>query len=145
MRRRRSRSRLPRLFPLGLAALVAISGCAPAASPDPVLVSLAADALSATRAAELGTGLRDDERMFATTASALLGDMEEKVADIAREVGLYRPADATDASYRAELLRASDDALDAIHAAVAGRGGAEAELKEVADRLEDLEAQGSGS
>lgn len=142
---RRSRRRLRGAIPLAAAVLIAASGCAPLPSPDPALVTLTGDALSATRSAELGTGLRDDGRMFATTAHALLGDMEQKISDVAREAGLHQPADATDAEYRTELLSATDEALDAMHAASAGREGAEKLLRDAADRLEDLQEQGGGS
>jgi hypothetical protein len=138
----RMRGRSWGAIPLAIAVVLAVSGCAPAPSPDPALVSLASDALSATRSAQLGTGQRDDGRMFPTTAHALLTDMEENIADVTREAGLHQPADATDASYRAELLKASGDALDAMHAASAGDPGAEEALKKAADRLEALQKQG---
>ena len=70
--------------------------------------------------------------------------MEDKLADVTREAGLHQPADATDAEYRAELLSAANEALDAMHAASAGRAGAETLLKDAADRLEDLATQESG-
>ncbi|QIG38659.1 hypothetical protein G5T42_03470 [Microbacterium sp. 4R-513] len=142
---RRSSSRSQGLVAVCAAIVIALSACAPTPSPDPALVSLTADALSATRSAQLGTGLRDDGRMFSTTTHALLGDMEQKIADVAREAGLHAPADATDAAYRDELLKATDDALDAMHAASAGKDDGEARLDAAADRLEDLEKQGGGS
>ena len=141
---RRARGRSRGIL-LGIAVALVLTGCAPVPTPDPALVTLTSDALSATRSAQLGTGLRDHGRMFATTAHALLTDMEQQVADVTREAGLHQPADATDASYRAELLKASGDALDAMHAASAGQEGAEAALHAAAERLAALEKEGSGS
>ena len=44
-----------------------------------------------------------------------------------------------------ELLKASGDALDAMHAASARQEGAEAALHAAAERLAALEKEGSGS
>ncbi|MEU1971590.1 hypothetical protein ABZ477_08030 [Microbacterium sp. NPDC019599] len=138
MNRRRSPA-TARGIPLLLAAGLLLAGCAPTPSPDPALVALSADALSATRSAELGTGLREDGRMFTTTARALLGDMEQKLADALREAELHRPADAEDAAYRDELIAATLEALDAVQAAVAEQPGALDELDAAAEQLEGLE------
>lgn len=123
-------------------AAVILAGCAPAPSPDPALVALQEQALSLTRSAQLGTELRGDARMFGTTTLALLSDMETKLADVTRETSLHRPADATDAAYREELLDATLEALDAVQAAAADRPDAEEELDAAAQRLDDLGAGG---
>ena len=125
---------------LGAGAVLALilTGCAPTPSPDPALVALQEQALSLTRSAQLGTQQRDDRRMFATTAQMVLSEMETKLADVTREASLHRPADATDAAYRKELLAASLDALDAVQDASANRPHAQDELGEAAERLDRL-------
>ena len=139
MSRRRSPSRSRRAPILGGAIIVALlSGCAPAASPDPQLIALQEQALSLTRSAQLGEDLEGDGRMFATTTRALLSGMEQKLADVTREAALHQPVDAVDAAYRDELLDASLAALDAVQAADAGDPGAADELAAAAERLDRL-------
>ncbi|MFH8252259.1 hypothetical protein ACH3VR_17975 [Microbacterium sp. B2969] len=142
MRRRHARGRCRSALAGGLLVVLAVSGCAPTPSPDPALVSLSQDALSYTRSAILGVDQEKDGLMFRTTATALLGDMETKLADLTREVALHRPADAEDAAYRTELLDASMASLDAVQAAVRGGSGAEARLERAADRLAELGSAG---
>ena len=139
MSRRRSPSRSRRAPILGGAIIVALlSGCAPAASPDPQLIALQEQALSLTRSAQLGEDLEGDGRMFATTTRALLSGMEQKLADVTREAALHQPVDAVDAAYRDELLDASLAALDAVQAADAGDPRAEDQLAAAAERLDRL-------
>lgn len=145
MVRRRSSSRLPGGVLLGAAALFMLSGCAAPASPDPALVALAEEALSVTRSAALGIDLREGGDMYATTTHALLGDMQEKLADVAREASVFAPSDPSDAAYRRDLLEASAEAMDAMHAADAGAADAGSLLDDSADRLEVLVATGGGS
>jgi hypothetical protein len=83
--------------------------------------------------------------MYATTTHALLGDMQEKLADVAREASVFAPSDPSDDAYRRDLLEASAEAMDAMHAADAGAADAGSLLDDSAERLEVLVATGGGS
>ncbi|WP_345801431.1 hypothetical protein AAIB33_18530 [Microbacterium sp. AZCO] len=138
MSRRRSPSRTRTALAGGLLAALLLAGCAPTPSPDPALVKLSQSALSYTRSALLGVDQQNDGRIFSTTTTALLGDMEAKLGDLTREVALHRPADAEDAAYRTDLLDASLASLDAVQAAARGVSDAEHRLEDAADTLEKL-------
>ncbi|WP_243075526.1 hypothetical protein [Microbacterium sp. SS28] len=125
----------------GVLLIALLTSCAPAPSPDPALVALAGEALSATRSAQLGEDQRADGRMFGTTTRALLGDMERKLADVVHKADLHRPIDARDAAYRGDLLAASQDAIDAVQAAAAGLPEAGDELDAAAEQLARLDEQ----
>jgi len=125
----------------GLLLLVAsLTACDP--GPDPALSSAVGDALSAARTAQLGLGLDADGRILPTTQRVVLGDMAEALADAARELELEQTPDPVDAAYRADALRATRAAVDALHAAQAGDADAADALADAADALAGLEARG---
>ena len=136
-------ARRARIAALLLAVTLAPAGCAPAAVPDPALVSMAADALSASASARLGIGLDQESRIFATTFAALLDDMAANLADTERELVLAPTPTPADAEYRAAALDATRDALEAVHAAQQGHvDDARDELEAAVAELDALEGVG---
>lgn len=134
--RKGSRSR--RASGSGAAALLAavlLVGCTPATQPDPALRALAGDALSATRAAELGIRLAGEDRILVTTERALLDDMAEDLADTARELQLYQPATAVDGELRLSLLEVTRGAGEAVHRAQQGGADTADELQKLGREL----------
>jgi hypothetical protein len=123
-----------------VAALLAISGlagCTQAPAPDPGLQALAAEALSATRTAELGLRLDSDGRMLGTTSRALLGDMADALADTARELQLFETGTPADAALRLSVLTSTQAAGEAVHRAQQGEPDAGDDLGELARALEE--------
>ena len=124
------------------AALLLLTGCSPA-GVDEALTAAVSDSISASASAQLGLELDDRGRILPGTLTALLGDMEEALADSERELQLHQAADAEDAAYRAEALAAVRDSLEAVHIAQAGEHAAAlAELSASLDQLEELEDGG---
>ena len=131
---------------LAAALAAGASGCAPATTPDPALVLLVQDALSATRTAQLDLGLVVDDRVLGTSSDVVLSDMAEALATTGQELELHLAAAPADDAYRDEALDAVRDALGGIR--VAREGDAAEGLRRVddaADVLAALDAEGGES
>lgn len=128
---------------LVVGAALAVSGCAPASVPDPALVALVQESLSATRAAQLDLGFVEDDRVLGTTSDVVLSDMADALAAAGQELELYTTTSAGDAEYRDAALDAVRDALAGIRTAQEGDPTAGlGEVEGAADALAELDDAG---
>jgi hypothetical protein len=124
------------------AALLLLTGCS-TAGVDEALTAAVSDSISSSASAQLGLELDDRGRILPGTLTALLGDMEEALADSERQLQLHQTADAEDAAYRAEALDAVRASLEAVHVAQSGEHAAAlTELSASLDQLKELEGGG---
>jgi hypothetical protein len=124
------------------AALLLLTGCA-SAGVDETLTAAVSDSISSSAAAQLGLELDERGRILPGTLTALLGDMEEALADTERELQLHQAADPADAAYRADALTAVRGSLEAVHIAQTGEHAAAlAGISESLAQLKELEGGG---
>ena len=127
---------------LVVAALLVLTGCS-AAGVDETLTAAVSDSISSSASAQLGLELDERGRILPGTLTALLGDMEEALADSERELQLHQAADAEDAAYRADALEAVRGSLEAVHIAQGGEHAAALSgLDASLDQLKELEDGG---
>lgn len=124
------------------AAVLVLSGCSSAGLDEP-LTTAVADAISAGASAQLGLELSEDDRILAGTLTALLGDMEQALADAEHQLQLHQASDPENAEYRADALAEVRNSLEAVHVAQAGdQSAALAELTASVEELRELEDAG---
>lgn len=129
-------------MPALIAAVLVLSGCSSAGIDEP-LTTAVADAISAGASAQRGLELSEDERILPGTLTALLGDMEQALADAERQLQMHQAEGADDADYRADALAEVRDSLEAVHIAQSGEHAAAlAELTDSVEQLRRLEDAG---
>lgn len=127
---------------LAAALVLTVTGCS-STGVDETLTAAVADAISAGASAQLGLELSEEDRILPGTLTALLGDMEEALADAERQLQLHQASGPEDAEYRADALAEVRDSLEAVHVAQAGdEAAALAELTASVDQLRELEDAG---
>jgi len=127
-----------------LVAVVALmlSGCSPSGL-DETLTTAVSDAISAGASAQLGLELSEQDQILAGTLTALLGDMEQALADTERELQMHQTSDPENAEYRADALLEVRESLEAVHIALAGdKTTALTELTASVEQLRELEGGG---
>jgi hypothetical protein len=139
---RQDRSIARRAVPGLIAALLLLSGCSSPGIDEP-LTTAVSDAISAGASAQLGLEQSERSRILPGTLTALLGDMEQALADAERQLQMHQTQDAEDADFRAEALAEVRDSLEAVHVAQSGEHAAAlAALTDSVERLRELEDAG---
>jgi hypothetical protein len=127
-----------------IAMMGVMSGCsAPDSAPDPALVSIVGDLVSAGRSAELGLTLDESDRILPGTLTTLLSDMAQEMSTSITSLELMLTSDEVDENYRDAVLTSARGALEAVHLAQQGETSAALDQLEThTEQLTELEDAG---